>query len=132
MQRLQARARKDGVVWLTVMTAPPGSAEAMTPTEVVRWKKKVGSHANAILMDTDGALARAYEAKTTPHMFVIDRAGQVAYMGAIDDRPYVDPASLKGAENYVAEALAALKGRRPIAHPVTRPYGCSVKYPSAG
>lgn len=132
MQRLQARARKDGVIWLTVMTAPPGSAEAMTPAEVRAWKHKVGSHANAVLLDTDGAMARDYEAKTTPHMFVIARDGRLAYMGGIDDRPYVDPASLKGAENYVAEALAALKAHHPIAHPVTRPYGCSVKYPSAG
>lgn len=132
MQRLQAAARKDGVVWLTVMTAPPTSAEYMTPAEIVRWKKKVTSHANAVLIDTDGTLARAYEAKTTPHMFVIDRAGRLVYMGGIDDRPYVDPASLKGAVNYVAAALADLKAHRPIAQPVTRPYGCSVKYPSAG
>jgi peroxiredoxin len=128
MQRLQAKARKDGVVWLTVMTAPPTSAEFMTPAEVLRWKRKVGSHANAVLIDSDAALARAYEAKTTPHMFIVGRDGRLVYMGGIDDRPYVDPASLKGATNYVALALADLKAHRPVAQPVTRPYGCSVKY----
>jgi len=132
MQRLQAAARKQGVVWLTVMTAPPTSAEFMTPAEVRRWKAKEHSHANAVLIDSDGQLARAYEAKTTPHMFIVDPAGRLVYMGGIDDRPYVDPESLKGAHNYVAAALADLKAHRPVAQPVTRPYGCSVKYPPAG
>lgn len=132
MQRLQAAARKQGVVWLTVMTEAPGNAGAMSPAEVRRWKAKVHSHANAVLIDPDGQVARAYEAKTTPHMFVIDRTGRLVYMGGIDDRPYVDPASLKGAHNYVAAALADLKAHRPVAQPVTRPYGCSVRYPSAG
>lgn len=132
MQRLQAAARKDGVVWLTIMTAPPGSAEYMTPAEVVRWKRKAHTHATAVLLDTDATVARAYEAKTTPHMFVIDGRGRLVYMGGIDDRPFVDPASLKGAHNFVAAALADLKAHRPVAQPVTRPYGCSVKYPTAG
>jgi peroxiredoxin len=132
MQRLQKTATRDGVVWLTVITDAPGSAGYMSPEQVRRWKRKVGSHATAVLIDADARVARAYEAKTTPHMFVVDRAGRLAYMGGIDDRPYVDPASLKGATNYVALALADLKARRPIAHPVTRPYGCSVKYAPVG
>ena len=129
MQRLQAKARRSGVVWFTVMTAPPASAEYMTPAEVRAWRRKVHSRATAVLIDSDGRLARAYEAKTTPHMFVIDPTGRLVYMGGIDDRPYTDPKSLKGADNYVADALADLAAHRPIAHPVTRPYGCSVKYP---
>lgn len=129
MQRLQAKAARAGVVWFTVMTAPHDSAEYMTAAEVRAWRRKVHSHAAAVLLDTDGRLAGAYEAKTTPHMFVIDRSGRLVYMGGIDDRPYTDPASLQGATNYVALALAELKAGRPISHPVTRPYGCSVKYP---
>jgi peroxiredoxin len=132
MQRLQKKATRDGVVWLTVITDAPNSAGYMTPEQVRAWKRKMGSHATAILIDADARVARAYEAKTTPHMFVVDRTGRLAYMGAIDDRPYVDPASLKGATNYVALALADLKAHRPIAHPVTRPYGCIVKYAPAG
>jgi peroxiredoxin len=128
MQRLQARARKEGVVWLTVMTAPKGSAGYMTDAQVRAWKKKVGSHATAVLMDRDAVMARAYEAKTTPHMFIVDPQGRLVYMGGIDNRPYADPASLKGATNYVALALADLRAHRPIADPVTRPYGCAVEY----
>ena len=130
MQRLQRRAVRQGAVWLTVMTAPPGRAGYMTAGEVRAWKTRVGSHATAVLLDTDARLARAYEAKTTPHMFVIDKAGRLVYMGGIDNRPYADPASLKGATNYVALALADLKAGRPIADPATRPYGCSVEYAS--
>lgn len=128
MQRLQAKARKDGVVWLTVITDAPGTSGYMNAEQVRAWRKKVHSHATAILLDSDARVARAYEAKTTPHMFIIDKTGKLVYMGGIDDRPYTDPASLKGAKNYVALALAELKAGRPIAEPVTRPYGCSVKY----
>ncbi|MDB5493577.1 MAG: thiol-disulfide isomerase [Phenylobacterium sp.] len=130
MQRLQRRAVRQGAVWLTVMTAPPGRAGYMTAQEIRAWKRKVGSHATAVLLDPDARVARAYEAKTTPHMFVVDKAGRLVYMGGIDNRPYADPASLKGATNYVALALADLKAGRPIANPVTRPYGCSVEYAS--
>jgi hypothetical protein len=128
MQRLQAKARKDGVVWLTVITDAPGTSGYMNAEQVRAWMKKVHSHATAVLLDSDGRVARAYEAKTTPHMFIVDKTGKLVYMGGIDDRPYTDPASLKGAKNYVALALAELKAGRPIAEPVTRPYGCSVKY----
>jgi hypothetical protein len=64
-------------------------------------------------------------------MFVIDKAGRLVYMGGIDDRPYQDPESLKGAKNYVAAALADVKAGRPVAQAATRAYGCSVKYASA-
>jgi len=128
MQRLQAKARKDGVVWLTVITDAPGTTGYMNAEQVRAWMKKVRSHATAVLLDSDGHVARTYEAKTTPHMFIVDKTGKLVYMGGIDDRPYTDPASLKGAKNYVALALAELKAGRPIAEPVTRPYGCSVKY----
>lgn len=131
MQRLQAEARREGVVWLTVISDAPDTAGYMTPAQVRRWETRVRSHATDVLLDSDDRLARAYEARTTPHMFIVDRAGRLVYMGGIDDRPYVDPESLKGAENYVAEALAELKAGKPISHPVTRPYGCSVKYASA-
>lgn len=130
MQRLQAEARAQGVAWLTVISDSPESAGYMTPAQARRWEARVRSHATDVLLDPDDRLARAYEAKTTPHMFIVDRTGRLVYMGGIDDRPYVDPKSLEGATNYVAEALAELKVGRPISHPVTRPYGCSVKYAS--
>jgi peroxiredoxin len=132
MQGLQMKAVKDGVVWLTVSSSAPGREGYFTPKTARAWRAKVGSHATAILLDGDGVVGRAYGARATPHMFVIDRAGRVVYMGGIDDRPYADPESLKGAKNYVANALADLKAGRPVAEPVSAPYGCSVRYASAG
>jgi peroxiredoxin len=128
MQALQKKAVKEGVVWLTVSSSAPGREGYFTPQLARAWRAKVHSNATAILLDGDGKIGRAYGARATPHMFVIDRAGRMAYMGGIDDRPYQDPASLKGAKNYVALALADLKAGRPVAIPVSAPYGCSVRY----
>jgi hypothetical protein len=80
------------------------------------------------VLDPTGAIGRGYGARTTPHMFVIDKAGTLVYMGAIDDRATTDVADVPGARNYVRLALSALDSGTPIADPVTRPYGCSVKY----
>lgn len=131
MQNLQRKAVKDGVVWLTISSSAPDREGYFTPQIARAWRAKVGSHATAILLDGEGKIGRAYGARTTPHMFVIDGTGRIVYMGGIDDRPYSDPASLKGAKNYVANALADLKARRSVADPVTAPYGCSVRYASA-
>jgi peroxiredoxin len=131
MQRLQKQARAEGVVWLTIISSAPGMQGYLTPAQAKAWTQKEYANATDLLLDPQGVVGRAYEAKATPHMFIIDKAGKVAYMGGIDDRPYADPASLKGAKNYVAAALADLKAGRPVAVAVSKPYGCSVKYGSA-
>jgi peroxiredoxin len=131
MQRLQKQATHAGVIWLTIISSAPGMQGYLTPSEAKAWKRKAYAASTDLLLDPEGRIGRAYEAKATPHMFIIDKAGKVAYMGGIDDRPYADPASLKGAKNYVAAALADLKAGRPVAVAVSKPYGCSVKYGSA-
>jgi peroxiredoxin len=131
MQALQKRETTDGVVWLTVASSAPGMQGYFTPATANKWAAKEHWDGTAILLDSAGKIGREYGAKNTPHMFVIDKAGKVAYMGGIDDRPYADPASLKGAKPYVALALADLKAGRAVATPVSQPYGCSVKYNSA-
>lgn len=78
-----------------------------------------------VLDDSDGTVGRLYKAKTTPHMFVIDKAGRIAYDGAIDDDPQGSKASKT---NYVKDALDALLDNRPVQIAQTKPYGCSVKY----
>jgi peroxiredoxin len=128
MQALQAKAVKQGVVWLTVSSSAKGNEGYFTAKTARAWRAKVGSHATAVLLDSAGTVGRAYGARATPHLFVIDRAGRVVYMGGIDDRPYQDPESLKGAKPYVANALADLKAGRPVADPVSAPYGCAVRY----
>jgi peroxiredoxin len=132
MQALQAAAARDGVVWLSIVSSAPGMQGYFTPAAAKAWKVKEKARAASVLLDPSGVVGRLYDARTTPHMYVIDRAGTLVYMGGIDDRPSADPASLKGAKNYVAAALADVKAGRPVAQAATRPYGCSVKYGSAG
>ena len=132
MQRLQGQATKDGAVWLTVISSAPGMQGYVAGAAAKGWKAKEKAAHTDLLLDPKGTVGRAYEAKTTPHMYVIDKTGKLAYMGGIDDKPSADPDSLKGAKNYVTAALADVKAGRPVAQATSRPYGCSVKYGSAG
>jgi peroxiredoxin len=131
MQSLQKKETAEGVVWLTVSSSAPNTQGYFTGPTARSWAAKEHWGGTAILLDSAGKVGREYGAKNTPHMFIVDKAGKVAYMGGIDDRPYSDPESLKGAKPYVAMALADLKAGRPVATPVSQPYGCSVKYNSA-
>jgi peroxiredoxin len=131
MQSLQKKETSDGVVWLTVASSAPGMQGYFTADTANKWAAKEHWSGTAILLDSAGKVGRAYGARNTPQMFVIDKAGKVAYMGGIDDRPYADPESLKGAKPYVAMALADVKAGRAVATPTSQPYGCSVKYNSA-
>ena len=131
MQALQKSETADGVVWLTISSSAPQMEGYFTAPTARAWASKQHWSGTALLLDSAGKSGREYGAKNTPHMFVIDKAGKVAYMGGIDDRPYADPESLKGAKPYVALALADLKAGRPVATPVSQPYGCAVRYGSA-
>lgn len=128
MQALQKQATADGVVWLSVISSAPGEQGHVSGAEAKTIAAKAGAAPSAILLDPDGTVGRAYAAKTTPHMYVIDRDGQLVYMGGIDDRATTDAADIKGADNYVAAALADVGAGRAVATPTARPYGCSVKY----
>ena len=118
-------------MWLTLISSAPGMQGYLTGAQATQWKAKEKAASTDVLLDPKGTVGRAYEAKTTPHMYIVDKTGKLVYMGGIDDRASSDPASLKGAKNYVAAALADVKAGRAVAQPVTKPYGCSVKYGSA-
>jgi hypothetical protein len=128
MQALQAQATGSGVIWLTVVSSRPGSQGHVEAAQADRLTASRNAKPTGVVLDPGGQLGRLYDARTTPHMFIIDGAGVLVYMGAIDDRPTASPASVKGARNYVREALEAMAAGRPIARASTRPYGCSVKY----
>jgi hypothetical protein len=132
MQKLQKSATADGVVWLTIVSSAPGTQGYLAPADAKVWKGKAGIGSTDLLLDPEGKVGRTYAAQTTPHMYVVDKTGKLAYMGAIDDKPTNRPADLAGAKNYVVAALADLKAGRTVAQPVTRSYGCSVKYKDAG
>ena len=128
MQVLQEQATADGVVWLSIVSSAPGKQGYFEPAQMNARTEEEGGRQSAVLLDPTGEVGRAYDAKTSPHMFVIDADGQVVYNGAIDDRPTSDLADLEGATNYVVPAIAAARAGRPAEPASTQPYGCSVKY----
>ncbi len=128
MQALQKSQTEKGVVWLAICSSAPGKQGHDTPEGHAATAREKGTAASAILLDEDGAVGRAYGAKTTPHLFVINPEGNLVYQGAIDDKRSTDSADIESARNYVREALEALSQGKEIAVPQTPPYGCSVKY----
>ena len=128
MENLQKEWTAKGVVWLSVISSAPGEQGYVTPSEENPYLKTMHAAPTAALLDPTSAIARLYEAKTTPHIFVIDPAGKLIYQGAIDDKPTTDQQDLKGARNYLNEALTDAMAGKPVPVASTRPYGCSVKY----
>jgi peroxiredoxin len=128
MQSLQKEWTAKGVVWLTVISSAPGEQGYVTASQENSYLSQMHAAPTAVLLDSQAKIARLYSAKTTPQMVVIDPSGKVIYDGAIDDKPTTEVADIKGAKNYVNEALNAALAGRQVATPYTRPYGCSVKY----
>jgi peroxiredoxin len=128
MQGLQKEWTAKGVVWFTVISSAPGADGYVTADEENAYLSQMHAAPSAVLLDPDGKVGHMYNAKTTPHMFVIDPQGKVIYEGAIDNRPTPDPEDVKGAENYVSDALLASMAGKTVNPAYTRPYGCSVKY----
>jgi peroxiredoxin len=134
MEALQKKWTERGVIWLSIISSAPGKEGFMTAAEENQYLAKMHASPTAVILDTNGQIGHLYEAKTTPHMIVIDPTGKLIYDGAIDDHPavYDSPAQtvalIKSAKNYVDEALDQAMAGKPVTDPVTRPYGCSVKY----
>jgi peroxiredoxin len=128
MQAQQKAARDAGAVWLSIISSAPGKQGHVSPAEADQITEARGAAPTAVILDPTGEIGRAYAARTTPHMYVIDAEGVLRYMGGIDDIPTSDPEDIPRAEQYVRAALADIQAGRPVAEPVTRPYGCSVKY----
>jgi peroxiredoxin len=128
MQNLQKEWTAKGVVWFTVISSAPGAQGYVTPAQENDYLAKMHAVPTAALLDPDGKLGRLYSARTTPDMFIIDPQGKLIYAGAIDNRPTPDAEDVKGADNFVSDALSSAMAGKPVAMPYTRAYGCSVKY----
>jgi hypothetical protein len=129
MQALQKEWTARGVVWFTVISSAPGKQGYVTDSEENAYLAQMHAGPTAVLMDPGGKLGRLYDAKTTPEMYVIDPRGKLVYEGAIDDRPTTDASDIKGADNYLNDALTEAMAGKQVAKSYTRSYGCSVKYP---
>ena len=128
MQKLQKEYTGKDVVWLSIVSSAPGKQGHMSPEETEKARKTKGSAASAVLIDEDGTVGRLYDAKVTPHMYVIGKDGVLLYAGAIDSVKSTDAADIEGAKNYVKQALDEALAGKPVSEPTTTAYGCSVKY----
>jgi hypothetical protein len=131
MQGTQKEAGDKGVVWLAVNSTARDHDDYKTPAAMAQWMQSQRAAASATLMDSEGRVGRAYGARTTPHLYIIDPQGTLVYAGGIDSKPSSNPADIPGATNYVKAALAETLAGKAISQPTTRPYGCSVKYSSS-
>ncbi len=130
MQALQREAAEMGAVWITLISSAPGTQGHVSPATADELTETRGAAPAHVVLDPTGEIGRMYAATVTPHMFVIDPEGRIAFMGGIDDRPTANPADIEGATNYVRDALAAVAEGRAPAVPAARAYGCSIKYAS--
>jgi len=130
MQGTQKDATAKGVVWLTINSTSRDAEDYKAPAEMAAWMRDQKAASTATLMDADGKIGRAYGARTTPHMYVVDPAGKLVYAGAIDSKPTGRVADIATATNYVKQTVTELLAGKPVSTPSTNAYGCSVKYSS--
>lgn len=124
----QKAAVADGVVWLQINSAAPGKQGDYNAEKVKAWQEKNKTAATAYFRDADGKVGKAYGAKTTPQIYVINGEGTLVYNGAIDSIRSANPEDIAKAENYAKAALAAVAAGKSVEKANTEPYGCSVKY----
>jgi len=128
MQALQREATGQGVAWLTIISSAPGTQGYVTAPQADELTAARKASPSAVLLDPQGTVGKLYGATNTPHMYVVDKTGMLVYAGAIDDRPTTRRADVEGANNYVRAALQSVAAGQPVKTPVTRAYGCTVKY----
>lgn len=124
----QKAATDDGVIWLQINSAAPGKQGDYDVEMAKAWQEKTKTAATAYLRDTDGKVGKAYDAKTTPQLYVVNAEGVLVYNGAIDSIRSTNVDDIAKAENYVKTALASVKAGKPVEKATTQPYGCGVKY----
>ena len=128
MQKLQKMAKEKGVVWFSVISSAPGKQGYATPEQANETAADKKAMPAAILLDPEGTVGKLYDAKTTPHMFIIDREGVLVYNGGIDDIRSTNVDDIAKAKNYVLLALEELLSGKEVSVKTSQPYGCSVKY----
>jgi len=128
MQSLQEKYTNAGVIWLTICSSAESKQGNFSNDEIILKSKKHGAKFTAYLVDSNGKVGKMYGAKTTPHMYIIDKTGKLVYAGGIDDKASTDIADIKSAKNFVVSALDELLAGKNISVQSSKAYGCSVKY----
>ena len=130
MPATQKNALDNGVVWLSINSTEKASDDYREPARLVAWQNERKSKPTALLMDEEGSAGKAYGARTTPHMYMVDPQGKLVYAGGIDSIPSSNPDDIRKAVNYVRQGMNEALAGKPISVSTTRPYGCSIKYKS--
>lgn len=126
MPGLQAKYTAEDVVWLSICSSAEGQQGYYSARDWQSVAKKKDMSSTAVLIDESGEVGHLYNAKTTPHMYVIDQSGTLVYNGGIDnDSRASDPSQTP---SYVAAALDAVLAGKPVEVATSTPYGCNVKY----
>jgi len=128
MQALQAEARGQGVVWLTVNSTADGSADFLTPQQMARWLAEQKATPSTALMDESGELGRAMGARSALHMFILNPRGELIYAGAVDSVASAKAEDIQTATNYVRQGLKEALAGQPLSVATSRPYGCPITY----
>ena len=128
MQKTQRTLTEGGAVWISIISSAPGKQGYVSPAEAQQLATVRGSYADYVVLDPEGIIGKLYAAKTTPHMFIVAENGALNYQGAIDDIPSASRRSLKDATNLVLAAWSDMKAGKPVRRPITKAYGCTVKY----
>lgn len=128
MQSLQRKAAENEVVWLTVISSAPGKQGHVTPEKADELTESRNAAPSAVTLDEDGSAGKMYDARTTPHMYVINPEGALVYAGGIDSIPSADPADIAKAVPHLDLAMVATAAGKEVPVASSRPYGCSIKY----
>lgn len=128
MQSLQKKLVSSNVIWFSIVSSAEGKQGFVDNGQAMAERKKYNSASTDVLLDPTGKVGNLYQAKTTPHMYVIDKEGNLAYQGAIDDMADTEQASIAGAKNYVDQAVSELQAQKKVSIASTKAYGCGIKY----
>lgn len=126
--KLQADYQAKGAVWITLNSGAKGKQGYHEPAKMAEVAKAQGHKADHFIVDADGTIGKAYAAKVTPHMFIINKEGTLVYDGAIDSKATTDAADVESADKLFVNALEATLAGKPVENAKNKPYGCGVKY----
>jgi AhpC/TSA family len=128
LPKLQETYTAKGVVWITVNSAAEGKQGYLEPAKLIERSAKEGNKASHLLVDSAGTIGKAYGAKVTPHLYIINQQGVLAYNGAIDSKATTKTEDIDSADKLFANALDAVLAGKDVTHAKNQPYGCGVKY----
>ena len=128
MPATQKAALSKGVVWISINSDARGPGDKKATSAFTSWLKTKGASPTAVVLDGTGTIGKAYGARATPHMFVINPQGRLVYAGAIDSKPSTNPEDIKTATNYVGQALNESMAGKAVSKPRSQAYGCSIHY----